>query len=175
MRPLDAANLERDPRGRVSKVARDDPLIIYVDGDACPVKDEVYRVAGRHQLLTRIVTNSWLRLPQSPLIELCVVAESLDAADDWIVAHIAANDIAITADIPLAARCLEKGAVVLGPNGKSFDDGNIGAALATREIMSDLRDRGEIRGNNPSFTKQDRVRFLDTLERVVQIAKRNPG
>ena len=99
MRPLDAANLERDPRGRVSKVARDDPLIIYVDGDACPVKDEVYRVAGRHQLLTRVVTNSWLRLPQSPLIELCIVTKGLDAADDWIVAHIAANDIAITADI----------------------------------------------------------------------------
>ena len=175
MRPLDAANLERDPRGRVSNVARDNPLIIYVDGDACPVKDEVYRVAGRHQLLTRVVTNSWLRLPQSPLIEQCIVAEGLDAADDWIVAHIAANDIAITADIPLAARCLEKGAVALGPNGKSFDDGNIGAALATREIMSDLRDRGEIRGKNPSFTKQDRVRFLDTLERDVQIAKRNPG
>ena len=76
----------------MSKVARDDPLIIYVDGDACPVKDEVYRVAGRHQLLTRVVTNSWLRLPQSPL-ELCIVAEGLDAADDWIVAHIAANDI----------------------------------------------------------------------------------
>ena len=174
MRPMDATNLERNPRGRVSKVARDDLLVIYVDGDACPAKDEVYRVAGRHQLLTRVVTNSWLRLPESPLIELCIVAEGLDAADDWIVAHIAADDIAITADIPLAARCLEKGAVVLGPNGKPFDDGNIGAALATREIMSDLRDRGEIRGNNPSFTKQDRIRFLDALEKTVQTARRLP-
>jgi len=159
----------------VSDTARNNLLVIYVDGDACPVKDEVYRVAGRHKLLTRVVTNSWLRLPESPLIELSVVSEGLDAADDWIVEHISAGDIAITADIPLAARCLAKGAVVLGPNGKPFDAGNIGPALVTREIMSDLRDRGEVQTYNPAFSKQDRVRFLDALEKAVQFAKRNPG
>lgn len=159
----------------MSEVQRDDLLIVYVDGDACPVKDEVYRVAGRHNLLTRVVCNSWLRLPQSSLIVLEVVAEGLDAADNWIVENIGAGDIAITADIPLAARCLEKGATVMGPTGKPFSEQNIGTALATRDLMSDLRDRGEIRGNNPSFTKQDRIRFLDALENAVQSARRAAG
>lgn len=159
----------------MTEADRDDLLIVYVDGDACPVKDEVYRVTGRHRLLTRVVTNSWLRLPESPLIELQVVAEGLDAADNWIVEHIRHGDIAITADIPLAARCLEKGAVVLDPSGKPFTADNIGSALATRELMADLRDRGEIRGNNPSFTKQDRIRFLDALENTVQAARRGAG
>jgi len=103
---MDARDLDRYQRGGVSEAQRDDLLIVYVDGDACPVKDEVYRVAGRHNLLTRVVCNSWLRLPQSPLIALEVVAEGLDAADNWIVENIGAGDIAITADIPLAARCL---------------------------------------------------------------------
>ncbi len=154
---------------------REGPLIVYVDGDACPVKDEVFRVAGRHNLKTRVVSNSWMRLPESPLIERIVVAEGLDAADDWIAENIAPGDIAITADIPLAGRCLEKGAAVLGPTGKPFTEQNIGAALATRSLMADLRDRGEIRGTNPAFTKQDRIRFLDAMENAVQTARRAAG
>jgi uncharacterized protein YaiI (UPF0178 family) len=109
------------------------------------------------------------------LIVLEVVAEGLDAADNWIVENIGAGDIAITADIPLAARCLEKGATVMGPTGKPFSEQNIGTALATRDLMADLRDRGEIRGTNPSFTKQDRIRFLDALENAVQSARRAAG
>lgn len=170
---MDARGLVGNSRGSVSDPARDELLIVYVDGDACPVKDEVYRVAGRHNLLTRVVCNSWLRLPQSPLIALEVVSEGLDAADNWIVEHIVSGDIAITADIPLAARCLEKGATVLGPTGRPFSEQNIGSALATRDLMADLRDRGEIRGTNPSFTKQDRIRFLDALENAMQAARRS--
>ena len=137
----------------MTKLGCNDLLILYVDGDACPVKDEVYRVAGRHQLLTRIVCNNWLRVPTTKLIELTVVPEGVDAADNWIVEHIIARDIAITADIPLAARCLAKGAFVLGPNGKQFSEHNIGSALATRALMADLRERGRIHGNNPAFSK----------------------
>ena len=172
---MDAGDLDGPAWGGVNNSACDDFLIIYVDGDACPVKDEIYRVAGRHRLLSRVVTNTWLRLPESTLIELQVVSEGLDAADDWIVDHIAPGDIAVTADIPLAARCLEKGAVVLGPSGKPFNADNIGGALATRDLMADLRDCGEIRGNNPSFTKQDRIRFLNALENSIQAARRAAG
>jgi len=172
---MDACDVGRNSRGGVSEFDRDNLLIVYVDGDACPVKDEVYRVAGRHRLLTRVVSNSWLRLPASPLIELEVVADGLDAADDWIVKKIEPGDIAVAADIPLAARCLEKGAVVLRPSGKPFTVDNIGSALATRDLMADLRDRGEIRGNNPSFTKQDRIHFLNALENAVQMARRTVG
>ena len=172
---MDAVDLVRDQRRGRTAVTADPLLTIYVDGDACPVKEEVYRVGGRHNLMTRVVSNSWLRLPQSTLIELQVVAEGLDAADDWIVAHVAPGDIVVTADIPLAARCLEQQAVVLGPTGKPFSEQNIGAALATRDLMADLRDRGEIRGHNSAFSKQDRIRFLDALERTVQAARRAGG
>ena len=162
--------------GQILSVTKfDDRLVIYVDGDACPVKDEVFRVAGRHKLLTRVVANTWLRLPSSPLIELSVVTEGLDAADNWIVENISIGDIAITSDIPLAARCLEKDATVLNPNGKPFNQSNIGSALATRELMASLRDRGEIRGHNPAFSKQDRVHFLDALEKAIQFATRRSG
>lgn len=172
---MDAVDLGRHSRGGVSGLDADDLLVVYVDGDACPVKDEIFRVAGRHNLKTLVVCNSWMRLPVSPLIELVIVAEGLDAADDWIVEHISPGDIAITADIPLAARCLEKQAVVLGPTGKPFSEQNIGSALATRELMADLRDRGEIRGANPAFSKQDRIRFLDVLENKIQSARRAAG
>jgi len=153
----------------------EDALVIYVDGDACPVKDEVFRVAGRHKLLTRVAANTWLRLPTSPLIELSVVTEGLDAADDWIVENISIGDIVVTSDILLAARCLEKEATVLNPNGKPFNQNNIGSALANRELMASLRDRGEIRGHNPTFSKQDRVHFLNALEKAVQFATSRSG
>ncbi len=149
---------------------------IYVDGDACPVKDEVLRVAVRHGLSVHMVSNTWMRLPKSPLIHQVVVAEGADVADDWIAEHIGAGDIAITTDIPLAARCLERNAEVLGPTGKPFTEDGIGTALAMRDLMGHLRDTGEIRGGGPGFTKQDRSRFLGALEDAVQRGRRQaPG
>jgi len=145
---------------------------IYVDADACPVKDEVVRVATRHGLTVYMVSNSWMRLADSPLIKRIIVEEGPDAADDWIADNIAVNDIAITSDIPLASRCIKNGARVTGPTGKPFDEGGIGMALAMRDLMGHLRDTGEIKGGGPSFSKQDRSRFLSMLENMVQAVKR---
>jgi uncharacterized protein len=144
----------------------------YVDADACPVKAEVLRVATRHEVIVHMVSNSWMRLDASPLIQRVVVAEGPDAADDWIAERIKPGDIAITADIPLASRCLKAGAKVVGPTGKPFDEGSIGMALAMRELQSHLRETGESRGFNPEFTAKDRSRFLGALENAVQAAKR---
>lgn len=146
--------------------------MIYVDGDACPVKDEVVRVAERHAITTHIVSNSWMRLPQSALVERVVVDEGPDVADDWIAERIAPGDIVVTGDIVLASRCLKAGAKAIAPNGKPFSDANIGMALAMRDLMSDLRDAGEVRGNNPAFTPKDRSQFLQALEQMVQDVKR---
>ncbi|MBF0097661.1 MAG: YaiI/YqxD family protein [Magnetococcales bacterium] len=145
---------------------------IYVDADACPVKGEVMRVAERHGRAVHMVSNQRMRLPTHPLLNIQVVAGGLDKADDWIVERIAAGDIAVTADIPLAARCLSKGARVLGPTGKPFDDEGIGMALAMRELNAHLRDAGEIRGGGPSFSNKDRSRFLQALEAAIQALKR---
>jgi uncharacterized protein len=145
---------------------------LYVDADACPVKEEVLRVATRHQLVMHIVSNSWMRLPQSPLIRRVVVTEGPDVADDWIAERIGPGDIAITADIPLASRCLKTGAKVIGPTGKPFDNASIGMALAMRDLQSHLRETGESRGFNPSFTPRDRSKFLEALEQAVQTVKR---
>jgi len=143
-----------------------------VDADACPVKDEVIRVGARHGLTMHMVSNAWMRLPESPLIHQVVVAEGLDAADDWIAEHIGPDDIAVTADIPLAARCLERGARVLGPAGKPFTEDGIGMALAMRDLMSHLRDTGEVTGGGPGFTRKDRSNFLSALETAVQEIRR---
>jgi uncharacterized protein YaiI (UPF0178 family) len=143
-------------------------MAIYVDADACPVKDEVIRVAERHGLQVLMVSNSGLRPSRSPLVQQVMVAEGLDAADDWIAERAGKGDIAITADIPLAARCVKAGARVLGPTGKPFTDANIGTVLAVRNLMSDLRDQGEIRGGGRGFTKQDRSAFLQALEAAVR-------
>ncbi len=145
---------------------------IYVDGDACPVKAEVLRVAERHRLTVHLVSNAWLRMDDNPLLHRVVVAEGPDAADDWIAEHIGDGDISVTADILLAARCLEKGARVVGPTGKPFTEESIGMAVAMRDLMSHLRDSGEVKGNNPSFTKQDRSRFLQALETTIQAIRR---
>lgn len=147
---------------------------IFVDADACPVKDEVLRVAARHGLTVHMVSNSWMRLPETPLIHRVVVAEGPDAADDWIAERIGAGDIAITADIPLASRCLKKGAQAIGSTGKPFTDDSIGTALAMRDLMAHLRDTGEITGGPPSFTKADRSRFLSALEDAVRRLPRCP-
>jgi len=140
---------------------------IFVDADACPVKDEVYRVAQRYSLAVTLVANSWMRVPQNKFIRLEVVSDGFDAADDWIAEQAAQDDIVITADIPLAGRCLKKGARVLGPSGKPFTEDNIGSALATREILSELRDLGEIGGGPPPFSKRDRSLFLQKLDQII--------
>ncbi|NNG02976.1 MAG: YaiI/YqxD family protein [Inquilinus sp.] len=148
---------------------------IYVDADACPVKDEIVRVAERHGLVVHMVANQWMRLSDSPLVRRVVVDDGFDAADDWIASRAGAADIAITADIPLAARCLEKGAAVLGPTGRPFDRAGIGMAMAMRDLNAHLRDTGEIRGGGPAFGKQDRSRFLQALENTVQAIRRRPA
>ena len=143
-------------------------LAIYVDADACPVKDEAVRVAERHGLVIHFVSNAWMRLPEGPLIRRVVVADGADAADDWIVEHIGEGDIAVTADIPLASRCLKRGAQAIGPTGKPFTEAGIGMALAMRELSQHLRETGESKGYNAGFTRADRSRFLEALEHAVQ-------
>lgn len=147
-------------------------LDIYVDADACPVKDEVYRVAERYGLKVILVANDWMRVPDHPKIELVRVADGLDVADDWIAEHAGVGDIAITADIPLAARCVKNGARAIGPSGQPFTEDAIGDVLATRNLMTELRETGEIRGTGRPFTKQDRSRFLQALDTAIQAIKR---
>jgi uncharacterized protein YaiI (UPF0178 family) len=136
---------------------------IYIDADACPVKDETVRVADRHGLKTYMVSDGGIRPSPNPLVELVIVAPGADAADDWIAEHIETADICITNDIPLAARCLERGAYALKPNGDAFSENSIGMALANRELMQGLRETGEITGGPRPFSKIDRSAFLDRL------------
>jgi uncharacterized protein len=147
-------------------------LHIFVDADACPVKQEVYRVAKRYDLRVTLVAGSWMRVPEEDRVSLKVVGEGMDAADDWIVEHLEADDIVITADVPLAARCLEKAAFALGPTGKPFTKDNIGSALATRDLLSALRDCGEVMGGPSPFDKRDRSRFLHQLDEAINAIRR---
>ena len=142
-------------------------LHIFIDADACPVKPEVYRVADRYELRVTLVAGARMRIPDSDEITLRVLDQGMDAADDWIVEHLEANDIVITADIPLAARCVARGAYVLGHTGKPFSDDNIGPALATRNLLCELRQLGEVTGGPPPFNKRDRSRFLQALDKAV--------
>lgn len=141
---------------------------IFVDADACPVKQEVYRVAGRHGLRVTLVSNSWMRTPFEDWIELVVVAGGLDVADDWIAERVEEDDVVVTADIPLASRCLEKHARVLKPTGRVFTEDMIGEALATRELLSQLRDVGVATGGPAPFEKRDRSRFLQNLDEAIR-------
>jgi len=147
-------------------------LDIFVDADACPVKQEIYRVADRYKLSVTLVAGSRMRIPDDVRIALKVVDQGMDAADDWIVEHLDVDDIVITADVPLAARCLEKAAYALGPTGKPFTQENIGSALATRDLLSALRDCGEVLGGPPPFDKRDRSRFLHQLDEAVNAIRR---
>ena len=147
-------------------------LHIFVDADACPVKREVYRVASRCGLDVTLVANAWMRVPDEQWIVLEVVEDGFDAADDWIVEHVRSHDIVVTADIPLASRCLKAGARVIGATGKPFTEDNIGEAVATRDLLSDLRDTGEITGGPPPLTKRDRSHFLQQLDAVIQSIRR---
>jgi len=141
---------------------------ILVDADSCQVKQEVYRVAKRYGLRVTLVANSQMHIPSEGWLKLVVVSDQFDAADDWIVEYITKNDIVISGDIPLASRCLKKGARVLGPNGRVFTDDSIGDALATRDLMSHLRDIGIMTGGPAPFEKRDRSRFLQSLDGIIQ-------
>ncbi|MEL7684493.1 YaiI/YqxD family protein [Citromicrobium bathyomarinum] len=152
-----------------------DAITILVDADACPVKEEIYRVAARHKGHVRVVSNSPFRVPVSERVRRVVVSDGFDAADDWIAENASPGTVVITADILLAERCLKTGAVVLRHDGKSFDAGSIGSAIATRAIMEDLRAGMDgVGGGPPPFSKADRSRFLQALDRVlVGMGRRN--
>jgi uncharacterized protein YaiI (UPF0178 family) len=147
-------------------------LRVWVDADACPVKQEVYRVARRYRLEVTLVANSRMRVPDGRSIRLVVVEDGFDAADDWIVEHVEPDDIVITADVLLASRCLTAGARVLGPTGKPFTENTIGQAVATRDLLAELRGAGEITGGPAAMTKRDRSRFLQQLDEIVQSIRR---
>lgn len=151
------------------------PRRILVDADACPVKEEVYRVAWRREVPVTVVSNSWLRVPAHPLVERVVVSDSFDAADDWIAEQADARAVVITGDILLADRCLKKGAAVIGHNGKPFTAASIGGALATRAIMADLRAGGDVVGGPAPFAKADRSRFLQALDEILVRLERQAG
>ena len=148
-------------------------LQILVDADACPVKDEIYKVAWRREVPVIVVSNARLRVPDHPLIERIVVSDKFDAADDWIVEHSGARTVVVSGDILLADRCLKMGATVLGPNGKPFTSASIGGAVATRAIMADLRAGAGVTAGPAPFTKTDRSRFLQALDTaLVQLGSR---
>lgn len=148
------------------------PTTIYIDADACPVKTEVYRVAERHALKVIVVSNSPIAVPREPNIERVVVPAGMDAADDWIAERASANDIVVTADVPLAARCVKAGAAVIAPNGKPFTEASIGMTLATRNLMDSLRSAGEITGGPKPFSPRDRSAFLSALDQAIVRLKR---
>ncbi|WP_349364346.1 MAG: YaiI/YqxD family protein [Roseitalea porphyridii] len=150
---------------------RPDPMIL-VDADACPVKDEVYRVAERYGVAVTIVANSFIRIPDDPLIDRVIVSDGFDAADDWIAERAGDHVLVITADILLAERCLAAGAAVLGPKGAPFTTASIGGAVATRAIMADLRAGGEQIGGPAPFTRADRSRFLQAMDAAVRRLKK---
>lgn len=145
---------------------------IYIDADACPVKSEAVRVAERHGLKVYMVSNTGTRQALGGNVQGIMVGREFDAADNWIVEHVQANDIVITSDILLASRCLELGCWVLGGNGKKFSKDNIGGALAMRALNAHLRETGESKGHNAAFTNRDRSQFLQAMEEIVQAAKR---
>lgn len=150
-------------------------LHIFVDADACPVKQEVYRVARRCRLSVTVVANTRMRVPDERSVALQVVGAGSDAADNWIVDHVQAHDIVVTADILLADRCLKKNARVVAPHGKPFTEDNIGQAVATRGLLADLRGAGEMTGGPPPLGPRDRSRFLQQLDKVIQeIRRRDP-
>lgn len=145
---------------------------IYIDADACPVKDETYKVAARYKIKTYVVANQRQNVPLDTLIEMKVVSGDFDAADDWIVAQVTSNDIVITSDILLADRCVKKQARVLGHKGIEFTEDNIGSAVANRELMQNLRHMGEMRGGPAPMDKKARSQFLGTLDQIIQSLKK---
>ncbi|OFX00619.1 MAG: hypothetical protein A3D94_13535 [Alphaproteobacteria bacterium RIFCSPHIGHO2_12_FULL_66_14] len=147
-------------------------ISIYVDADACPVKAEIYRVAERYGLKVYVVSNSYINVPRDPRIERVVVGDGFDAADDWIAERAGQGDIVVTADIPLADRSLKAGAAAIGSTGIAFTTSSIGMAMASRELMSNLRAMGEMTGGPKPMSPRDRSRFLSTLDETVQKLRR---
>jgi uncharacterized protein YaiI (UPF0178 family) len=146
-------------------------LTLYIDADACPVKDEVYKVARRYALKVFVVANSTMRVPADALVEL-VVESGFGAADDWIAGQIGPCDICVTADVPLAARCVDAGAVAIDPKGRLFTADTIGEAVAHRDLMEQLRTTGEVSGGPSAMTAKDRSRFLSRLDEAINAARR---
>src|SRR5665213_363040 len=149
-----------------------DAIRIFVDADACPVKNEIYRVAERYGLKVFVVANSFMNVPRSDLIERVIVTQGPDIADDWIAERATPSDIVITADVPLAGRCVKKGASVIGPTGKPFTEDSIGMALATRDLLTDSRSAGATTRGPPPLSRQDISRFLSALDLAVTRLKR---
>ena len=149
------------------------PIEIHVDADACPVKDEIYRVAGRHGLKTVIVANAFINVPRDPLIERVLVGAGFDAADDWIAERARRGIVVVTNDVPLAHRCVTAGADVIAPTGKAFTAASIGMALATRDLMADLREAGAVTGGPRPFSPRDRSAFLQALDLAIVRLKRS--
>jgi uncharacterized protein len=145
---------------------------IYIDADACPVKDEIYRVAARHDLPVSVVAGQFIRVPQDPLIERIAAGSGMDAADDWIAERAGKGDIVVTSDIPLASRCVNAGVEVIAPNGKPFTEQSIGMTLAVRNLMTDLRSSGEVTGGPRSFAPRDRSAFLSALDQTIRRIQR---
>lgn len=145
---------------------------ILVDGDACPVKAEVYKVAERYSLPVAVVANAFVAVPRQPLFQFVLVSDGFDAADDWIAARAAPGAIVVTADVPLASRAVKAGAEVIGPNGRPFTEASIGLALATRNLMADLRAAGEVTTGPRAFSPRDRSNFLSALDEAVHRLKR---
>lgn len=145
---------------------------IYVDADACPVKDEIYRVAIRHNLPVSVVAGNFIRVPDDPLIERVAAGAGMDAADNWIAERVGTGDIVVTNDIPLADRCVKAGAAVLAPTGKAFTEDSIGMALAVRNLMTDLRETGEVTGGPRGFSPRDRSAFLSALDQTIRRLQR---
>jgi|HubBroStandDraft_2_1064218.scaffolds.fasta_scaffold119844_2 uncharacterized protein YaiI (UPF0178 family) len=167
----------RAPRSRaVTASPTDDADLnttrIYVDADACPVKDEIYRVAARHGLPVSVVAGQFIRVPRDPLIERIAAGSGMDAADDWIAERAGKGDIVITSDIPLASRCVKAGCEVIAPNGKPFTEQSIGMTLAVRNLMTDLRSSGEVTGGPRSFAPRDRSAFLSALDQTIRRLQR---
>jgi len=159
-----AASMEEPQQARTIR--------IFVDADACPVKPEIYRVAERYGLMVFVVANAFMAVPRSDLIERVIVAEGPDAADHWIAERATESDIVVTADIPLAGRCVRNGVTVVGPTGKPFTEDSIGMALATRDLLTDLRSAGATTRGPPPLTRQDISRFLSALDLAVTRLKR---
>jgi uncharacterized protein YaiI (UPF0178 family) len=149
-------------------------LKIFIDADACPVKQEVYRVAQRCELAVTLVANAWMRIPNDPSVSLQVVSSGFDAADDWIVDHVEPGDIVVTADIPLAGRCIKKGASAIRPSGKPFTEDSIGQTVAHRDLMAELREAGVVTGGPPPLQQRDRSYFLQQLDVLIQAIRRKP-
>lgn len=153
----------------------DTSVRVYVDADACPVKDEIYRVAGRYGVRVLVVSNSLMAVPVSPLIERVVVESGPDVADGWIAERAGPRDVVVTADVPLAARCVKAGAAVLAPTGRLFDENAIGMALATRNLMDGLRSAGQVTSGPRPFSGKDRSAFLAALDLAINRAQRGPA